>query len=65
MSRKFFEYTYEQLAFKSDHELRKIFVDLRGAINRGRRKRSNTRKLEIELCYLQKEIQDRRETRKK
>ena len=64
MSRKFFEYSYEQLVIKSDHELRKLFVDLRGAINKGRRKRSNTRKLEIEFCYLQKEIQDRRCTKK-
>ena len=63
-SRRFFEYSYEQLAIKTDAELRKIFLDLRGAINKARRKRSNSRNLEIEFCYLQKEIQDRRAYRR-
>ena len=57
--------SYEELAFKTDDELRKLFINLRSVINKSRRKKSSTRQLEIELCYIQKEMQDRKEYRKK
>lgn len=57
-------YTYETLALKSDEELRKIFINVRSEIYKSRRKKKNTRQLEVEYCYIQKEIQDRRYTRK-
>ena len=58
-------YLYGQLLFKTDEELRKLFIQLRGEINRRRRKRKNTHSLEIEYCYVQKELQERRDTIKK
>jgi hypothetical protein len=58
-------YSYEDLAFKSDEELRKIYINIRSNINKAKRNKSRTKVLEVELCYIQKEIQDRRYSRKK
>lgn len=55
----------ENICYLSDEELRKLFLNVRTQINKNRRKRNKSRNLEIELCYIQKEMQDRKEYRKK
>mgnify|MGYP001270993524 CR=1 FL=1 len=56
---------HENICLLSDEDLRRLFLNVRTQINKSRRKRSKSRDLEIELCYIQKEIQDRRECRRK
>lgn len=51
------EDTIEKL---SHYDLKKLYLSLRGRINRGRRNKRNTRELEIDLCYVQREIEARR-----
>lgn len=47
----------------SDERLRKLFLDTRSHINRGRRKRVNTRLVEEDFCWIQLELQLRNEAR--
>ena len=56
--------SHSDICFLSDDELRKLFISVRTRINKNRRKRLKSRDLEVELCYIQKEIQDRRDSRK-
>ena len=60
----FFKF-HENICLLSDDELRKLFLNIRTQINKNRRKRNKSKDLEIELCYVQKEIQDRRESKSK
>lgn len=57
--------TEEYLEKLNDYELKKVFLDVRGLLNKARRNRSNTREIEIDYCYIQKEMQCRQETRTK
>lgn len=57
--------SYENICLLSDEELRKLFLKVRTQINKSRRSRNKSRDLEIELCYIQKEMQERRESRGK
>jgi hypothetical protein len=50
----------EILAKMSDDDLRKLFLEFRSLVNRGRRQRKDVRSKEIDLCYIQREIQNRR-----
>ena len=54
------EITYDQLLTLSDHDLKKYFINTRSLINKKRRNKQSTKKLEIDLCYIQQEIQNRR-----
>ena len=58
-------FSHENICLLTDEELRKLFLNVRTQINKNRRKRLKSRDLEVEFCYIQKEIQDRRESRKK
>ena len=55
----------ENLAILTDEELRRTFLSVRSELNKKRRKKINTRNLEIEYCYIQKEMQDRKESYRK
>lgn len=55
--------TEEYLEKLNDYELKKVFLDVRSMLNKARRSRSNTREIEIDYCYIQKEMQCRQETR--
>jgi hypothetical protein len=63
MTRNNSYYPYETLTLKSDEELKKIFLNVRSTIYKLRRKRQSTKNLEVEYCYIQKELQDRRTKR--
>mgnify|MGYP001241280392 FL=1 len=56
--------TQDQLLFVSDLELKKIYLDIRGRINKRRRNKQSTKYLEIDLCYVQRELQNRKEAKK-
>ena len=45
----------------SENDLRRLFLDVRSKINRGRRKKQNTRQAEIDFCYIQQEVNLRNE----
>ena len=57
--------TEDFLCKASDYDLKKLFLDLRSYINKGRRKKQNVKKYEVELCYVQLEIALRSEQRGK
>ncbi|HCT54281.1 MAG TPA: hypothetical protein DF712_17675 [Balneola sp.] len=44
----------------SDDDLKKAFLDIRASINKGRRQKKNVKHREVDLCYIQREIQMRR-----
>ena len=43
----------------NDEELRKLFLETRSFINKGRRKKQNTRHVEVDFCYIQQELNTR------
>jgi hypothetical protein len=51
--------TEEYLEKLNDYELKRVFIDVRSLLNRARRNRSRTKDIEIDYCYVQKEIQCR------
>jgi hypothetical protein len=53
------EITHDQLLILSEHDLKKIFINVRSLINKKRRNRQSTKYLEIDLCYIQRELQSR------
>lgn len=55
----------EYLEKLNDYELKKVFLDVRGYLNRSRRNKYKTRDIEIDLCYIQKEMQHRQERKQK
>ena len=44
----------------SDDDLRKAFLEIRGVINKGKRQKRSVKHREIDLCYIQREIQNRK-----
>jgi hypothetical protein len=54
------EFTHDQLLVLSEYDLKKIFINIRSLINKKRRNRQTTKNLEIDLCYIQRELQNRR-----
>ena len=57
-------YSLDNLCLLTDEQLKKVFLNLRSQINKNKRNKANSRQLEVELCYIQKEIQDRSEYKK-
>ena len=49
----------DDIALLNNHELKKLFLEVRSRIYKARRNRKNTRQYEIDLCYIQREIQNR------
>ena len=60
-----YEITEEYLEKLNDYELKRVFINTRSLLNRARRNRSRTKEIEIDYCYIQKEMQCRQETRTK
>ena len=63
----YFEITEEYLSKLNDDDLKRVFIKVRTLLNKTRRtKRGQNilRDREIDMCYIQKEIQNRRERRK-
>lgn len=56
--------TEDTLAIMTDDQLKRLFIDLRSNINKNRRNRRNTREKEIEFCYVQRELQFRKDAKK-
>tara|TARA_A100001011_G_C14307509_1_gene843866 strand:- start:50 stop:304 length:255 start_codon:yes stop_codon:yes gene_type:complete len=52
--------TEDTLAKMSDDDLRKAFLEIRGVINKGKRQKRSVKHREIDLCYIQREIQNRK-----
>ena len=65
MNRSRYVISEDYLRALSDEKLRKLFLDTRSQINKGRRKRVNTRLVEEDLCWIQLELQLRNEARRK
>ena len=64
---KYFEITEEYLAKLNDDELKRVFIKARSLLNKARRSKRNKNDLrdrEIDICYIQKELQNRKEHRK-
>ena len=64
---KYFEITEEYLAKLNDDELKRVFIKARSLLNKARRSKGNKNDLrdrEIDICYIQKELQNRKEYRK-
>jgi len=64
---KYFEITEEYLAKLNDDELKRVFIKARSLLNKARRSKRNKNDLrdrEIDICYIQKELQNRKEYRK-
>ena len=48
----------------NDHQLRKLFLDYRALINRGRRKKKRSKEVEVDFCWIQLELFERSEFKK-
>jgi hypothetical protein len=53
--------TEQYLEKISNEELRKLFLEIRSIINKNRRNKKGNRNKEIEMCYIQRELQNRKE----
>ena len=53
-------FTEVALAKMSDDELKKLYLDIRSIVNKGKRQKSNVKNSEIDLCYVQREVQLRK-----
>jgi hypothetical protein len=53
----------DTLSIMSDDQLKKLFIDLRSNINKNRRNKRYSKEREIEFCYVQRELQFRRNAR--
>ena len=49
----------EELERLSTAELKQHFLDIRSKINIGKNKKQDVKDLEVYLCYISKELQDR------
>ena len=49
--------TEDRLAKMTDDELKNAYLSVRAKINAGKRKKKNVRYSEVELCYIQREIE--------
>ena len=57
----------EYLAKLNDDDLKRVFIRARTLLNKARRSKRNKndlREREIDICYIQKELQNRKEHRK-
>lgn len=64
---RYLEITEEYLAKLNDDELKRVFITARSQLNKARRSKINKndlREREIDICYIQKELQNRKEYRK-
>ena len=52
--------TESVLSKMSDDDLKKVFIETRSFVNRGKRQKRNVRDREIDLCYIQRELQLRK-----
>jgi hypothetical protein len=53
----------DYLAKLSDEDLKNIFLDVRSIINKNRRNKKHTKNKELEMCYIQRELQNRKRFR--
>lgn len=49
----------DDIATLTNHELKKLFLEVRSRIYKSRRHKGNSRQYEVDLCYIQREIQNR------
>ena len=64
---RYLEITEEYLAKLNDDDLKRVFIRARTLLNKARRSKRNKndlREREIDICYIQKELQNRKEHRK-
>ena len=54
------KHTIDHLATMDENELRSLFFSIKSMIDRKRSRRNNVGKLEIEMCYVQRELEIRR-----
>jgi hypothetical protein len=55
--------TEESLAIMTDEQLKRLFINLRSNINKNRRNRRSSKDKELDFCYVQREMQLRRDAR--
>lgn len=64
---RYLEITEEYLAKLNDDDLKRVFIRARTLLNKARRSKRNKndlREREIDICYIQKELQNRKAHRK-
>ena len=49
----------DDIALLNNHELKKLFLEVRSKVYKAKRNRRNSTQHEIDLCYIQREIQNR------
>jgi hypothetical protein len=49
----------DDISLLSNNELKKLFLDTRSKVNKAKRSKKNSTQHEIDLCYIQREIQNR------
>jgi hypothetical protein len=49
----------DDIAILTNHELKKLFLEVRSRIYKSRRNRKSSKQYEVDLCYIQREIQNR------
>ena len=54
------KHTIDRLAQMDEHELRSLFFTIKNAISKKRERRQNVSNLEIEQCYVQRELEIRK-----
>ena len=54
----------DNLSILTDDQLRKLFLRTRSSLYSARRNRKSTRNIEIDMCYIQREMQLRKQFRK-
>ena len=61
----FIKYNWDDFYNQNEYELKKVFLNVRSLLNKARRNRSNSKEVEIDYCYIQKEMQCRQEEKNK
>ena len=54
------KHTIDKLALMDEHELRSLFFTVRNTISKKRERRQHVSNLEIEMCYVQRELEIRK-----
>jgi hypothetical protein len=52
-------YTSDEISLMSDDDLHRNYDSLKQQIEKGKRRNVNTKNLEVEACYLQRELKQR------
>ncbi len=64
---RYWDITEEYLSKLNDDDLKRVFIKARTLLNKTRRSKNNPKALrdrEVDICYIQKELQNRKQFKK-